>query len=115
MEQHVPADSTEVLSGPAQKTGWLDAHLHVPNGYPLVSVRYSRRDGSGRYTADWSEEAILPISGYASVLARAIAAAGESPRRLLVEAVADAPLLGGLAIELQVWADGVGLDQVALQ
>jgi len=94
----------------------MKAHVRVHNGYPLVSVRYIRRDVSGNSEPDWSEEAILPISGYAAVLVRAIAAEGESPRRIWVEAVADqARLDGGAAVELEVWADGIGLAETALQ
>jgi len=116
MEQHVPADRTEGLGGPEHKTGWMKAHVRVHNGYPLVSVRYTRRDVSGRPAPDWSEEAILPISGYAAVLVRAIAAEGDSPRRIWVEAVADQARLGATAaVELEVWADGIGLDETALQ
>jgi hypothetical protein len=116
MEQHVAAEKTEDLGAPEHKNGWMDAHLRVPNGYPLVSVRYSRRDSSGRHAADWSEDAILPISGYAAVLVRAIAAEGTMPQRILVEAVADPSWLGSdVPVELQVWADGSGLDEVSLQ
>jgi len=42
-------------------------------------VRYSRRDVSGRSAPDWSQEEILPISGYAAVLVCAIAAEGDCP------------------------------------
>src|SRR6266851_2478798 len=116
MEQHLRADTTQGLGGPEHKTGWMKAHVRVHNGYPLVSVRYIRRDVSGNSEPDWSEEAILPISGYAAVLVRAIAAEGESPRRIWVEAVADqARLDAAAAVELEVWADGIGLDETALQ
>jgi len=94
MEQGVLAERTEGLGGPAHKTGWMDAHVQVHNGYPLVSVRYSRTDSSGRSSADWSGEAILPVSGYAAALVHAIAAEGKSPRRMMVEAVADPPRQG---------------------
>jgi len=116
MQQRIPAETPEGDSGPAHKTGWMDAHLRVRNGYPLVSVRYSQLDSNGRSAADWSEEAILPISAYAAGLARAIAAEGQVPRRILVEAVASPPRLGDqAAIELQVWVDGSGLDEVGLR
>jgi subtilisin family serine protease len=37
----MPAETSEGLGGPEHKMGWMDAHLRVHNGYPLVSVRYS--------------------------------------------------------------------------
>ncbi len=116
MEQRVLAERSERVDGPSHKTGWMDAHVRVQNAYPLVSVRSSRLDSSGRCSADWAEEAIVPVSAHAAVLVRAIATEGKCPHRVLVEAVVDQSRAGsGATVELQVWVDGSGLAEIHLQ